>query len=196
MLDDSSALAQVAQKALELCHFDPDTGDDHRRGPRAREDCEAACYDCLMSYYNQGDHRLLDRKQIRDLLRQLALANVSASPVAALRADHLQALLNLCDSDLERQWLKYLDQHGYRLPSKAQALIETCRTRPDFLYEDSLATVYVDGAHHQYPDRRERDQLNAECMEDLGYTVIRFGVMDDWAAILALYPSVFGQGNL
>ncbi len=31
-----------------------------RRAPRAREDCEAACYDCLMSYANQPDHQLLD----------------------------------------------------------------------------------------------------------------------------------------
>jgi len=192
LLDDTNAMTMVARKALELCHFDPDTGDDRRRGPRAREDCEAACYDCLMSYYNQGDHRLLDRKQVRDLLMQFATATVSASPVAAPRADHLQALLKLCDSDLERQWLKHLDQGGYRLPSKAQALVETCRTRPDFLYEDTLAAIYVDGAQHQYPDRRERDQLNTECMEDLGYTVIRFGVADDWETIFARYPNIFG----
>ncbi|MGH2521433.1 MAG: helicase-related protein, partial [Anaerolineales bacterium] len=193
LVDDASALASVAHRALELCHFEPDTGADRRRGPRAKEDCEAACYDCLMSYYNQRDHRLLDRQQIRDLLQQLALAVVSASPVAAPRAEHLQALLNLCDSELEREWLRFLDKHGHRLPSKAQPPIATCRTRPDFLYEDSLAAIYVDGPHHQYPERHERDRLNTECMEDLGYSVIRFAVRDDWTALVIRYPAVFGE---
>ena len=31
--------------------------------PGAKEACEAACYDCLLSYGNQRDHRLLDRKR-------------------------------------------------------------------------------------------------------------------------------------
>ena len=72
LLDDPGALAQVARTALRLCHFDPDTGDDQRRAPGAREDCEAACYDCLMSYTNQLDHKLLDRQHIKDLLLTLA----------------------------------------------------------------------------------------------------------------------------
>jgi len=33
----------------------------------ATEDCEAACYDCLMSYGNQRDHKHLDRKLIKDV---------------------------------------------------------------------------------------------------------------------------------
>jgi hypothetical protein len=32
-----------------------------------------------------------------------------------------------------------------------------------------------------------------EAMEDFGYTVIRFGHADDWAAIVARFPYVFGQ---
>ena len=48
----------------------------HRRRPRTGrlgplEDCEAACYDCLMSYSNQPDHAALDRSLIRDYLMAL-----------------------------------------------------------------------------------------------------------------------------
>ena len=50
----------------------PMTGTDLRRGPLAREDCEAACYDCLMSYSNQLDHALLDRQAILPILLRLA----------------------------------------------------------------------------------------------------------------------------
>ena len=146
-----------------------------------------------MSYSNQRDHRLLDRQRIRDLLMQLAGASVSTSPVAAPRGDHLQALLNLCDSDLERDWLDWLDHHGYRLPSKAQALIEACHTRPDFFYEEALTAVYIDGPQHEYPERRARDVAQAECLEDQGYTIIRFEAKEDWEKAVKRYAALFGN---
>ena len=68
LVDDPPAFSRVAREALQLCHFDPDTGADRRRAPSSREDCEAACYDCLMSYSNQREHDLLDRQKIRELL--------------------------------------------------------------------------------------------------------------------------------
>ncbi|MGH9766729.1 MAG: helicase-related protein, partial [Blastocatellia bacterium] len=105
LMDDSHALAAVANKALEICHFDPD-GTDKRRAPRAKEDCEAACYDCLMSYYNQREHRVLDRKLIRDDLLRLAGAITEESPASAPRASHLEQLLQQAGSDLERRWLR------------------------------------------------------------------------------------------
>jgi very-short-patch-repair endonuclease len=192
LLDDNDALRRVARQALQICHFDPDTGEDRRRADGAREDCEAACYDCLMSYTNQPDHRLLDRKLIRDLLLQLATAEVDASPVAASRGDHLAQLLRQCASDLERGWLRFLDERDLRLPSHAQRFVEACKTRPDFLYVECQTAIYVDGPHHDYPERRERDVDQTERMEDTGYSVIRFGANDDWDAIIRRTPSVFG----
>ena len=75
--------------------FRPDTGDDKRRAPGAKEDCEAACYDCLMSYGNQGDHKLLDRQLIRELLLSLADSRVSASPAHQPRKEHIVELTRL-----------------------------------------------------------------------------------------------------
>ncbi|MDA2923116.1 DEAD/DEAH box helicase [Acidobacteria bacterium AH-259-L09] len=193
LLDDPKALSNVARKALELCHFDADTGDDLKRAPRATEDCEAACYDCLLSYVNQRDHKLLDRKMIRDLLLQLRDATVQASPTDTSPAEHYQQLLNLTDSALERNWLKYVHDKGYRLPSKAQHLIEACQTRPDFLYENCMTVVYVDGPHHEYPERQQRDAEQMECLADTGFTVIRFGHKDDWESIISNYPHIFGK---
>ncbi|MGD0949096.1 MAG: DEAD/DEAH box helicase [Candidatus Binatia bacterium] len=197
LLDDAGALKEVAREALRICHFDPDTGADQRRAPGAREDCEAACYDCLMSYSNQPDHRVLDRKLIKDVLLRLGHAEVEASPAPVPRAEHLAQLMRQCGSDLERDWLRFIDEHGFRLPSNAQTFIENCKTRPDFLYAAEKLAVYVDGPHHEYPERRERDHAQTDCMEDAGYTVLRFGTHDDWAAIAAKHPNVFGvpQGH-
>ncbi len=194
LLDEQRALARVAREALRICHFDPETGRDERRAPRSREDCEAACYDCLMTYTNQRDHPLLDRHSIRDILLALAQSTLAASPVARSRAEHCEALLRQAGSELERQWLRLLDERGLRLPSHAQYLIEACGTRPDFVYLEERTAVYIDGPHHAYPERAARDAARQACLEDDGYTVIRFGHTDDWDAILARFPYIFGTG--
>ncbi|MEN6621352.1 MAG: helicase-related protein, partial [Smithella sp.] len=43
IVDDPNAFARIASQALQICHFDPQTGEDLRHAPNAKEDCEAAC---------------------------------------------------------------------------------------------------------------------------------------------------------
>lgn len=192
LLEDKQALARVAATALELCHYTID-GIDQRRAPRAKEDCEAACYDCLMSYFNQREHRLLDRNLIRRELLQFADAIVEESPTSVPRTTHLEQLLQQCDSELERRWLRYLDEHGHRLPSHAQYLIEAAQTRPDFLYREEQVAIYIDGPIHDFPERQQRDRTKAEWLEDQGYTVVRFAHDEEWDVILQKYPHIFGK---
>jgi len=187
------ALSAVAREALSICHFDPGTGEDLRRAPRAKEDCEAACYDCLMSYQNQRYHQLLDRQSIRDLLLKLRDATVEASPTNLTRAEHLHTLMNQAGSEQERSWLQLLERQNLRLPSHAQKLIATCSTRPDFLYETEQVAVYIDGPPHDFPERQARDAAQTAAMEDYGYTVVRFHHEDDWMAVVDRYPYVFGK---
>ncbi len=192
LLDDPQAFADVAQLALQLCHFDPQTGEDKYHADGINEDCEAACYNCLMSYYNQGEHRLLDRKMIFEVLMNLSGVTAKTSPSALSREEHLKRLHNLCQSDLEHEWLNFMEQRNLTLPSHAQKLVESCHTRPDFLYEKDCVAIYVDGPHHQFASRKERDTSQAECMEDIGYTVVRFDVRDDWDKIIVKHPHIFG----
>jgi superfamily II DNA/RNA helicase/very-short-patch-repair endonuclease len=192
---DTKALRRVARKSLEICHFDPDSGEDLHRAPGAKEDCEAACYDCLLSYTNQRDHELLDRRLIKDFLIQLSRADVAASPRAIPREEHLKRLLNASDSQLERDWLQFVDNHHLRLPSRAQRIIESCKTQPDFTYDDQSVAIYVDGPHHDYPERAARDREQVECMEDLGWMVLRFSYKDDWARLVDKYRGIFGGGK-
>ena len=56
-------LPLLARSALEICHFDPETLKDN-----GVETCGKACYECLLDYGNQPDHKDLDRYLIRDLL--------------------------------------------------------------------------------------------------------------------------------
>ena len=105
LVEDPGALARVARQALVRCHYDPDTLADLRRAPGAREDCEAACYDCLLSYTNQPDHPLVDRALVAGYLHALAGGSVATSPGPRPRSEHLEALSRQAGSDLEREWL-------------------------------------------------------------------------------------------
>ena len=193
LVEDTAALGQVAAKALELCHFDA-AGNDLGQAPGAREQCEAACYDCLMSYTNQQDHELLDRKLIRDTLLDLAASTVIASPVGLDRPEQLRRLKAQCDSDLEKKWLDFLETHNLRLPDEAQKLIETCGTRVDFYYSNHGAAIFINGPIHDQPDVAAKDKSIQECLEwDTGLSVVRFRYDDDWKTICAVHSSLFGE---
>lgn len=192
LIEDPKALAQVAREAIDLCHFDPDTGAD-RGGPTgAKERCEAACYECLLSYYNQRDHGILDRNLALEHLRTWTTGLVDAAPGPLSRDEHLRQLSNLTDSGLERKWLRLLDSKGLGLPSHAQQLIESCGVRPDFAYAGRRVVVFIDGPHHDDPIQKEKDEENDEKLADAGFDPIRFHHAADWDAILARRADVFG----
>jgi superfamily II DNA/RNA helicase len=195
LLDDPEALQKVGRSALEICHYHPLTGED-RGGPvGSREGCEAACYDCLMSYTNQQDHERLDRTLIKDWFLLLSQARTESAPGPKPKEDHLADLLAACDSELERQWLRFLDQGGYNLPSRSQVLMPECGTRPDFIYDEHDTVIYVDGPLHDYPDRASRDRQQEDCLENAGKWVLRFSHADDWEKKVKEKPSVFGRGR-
>ena len=192
-VDDPLAVSEVAVEALRICHFDPVSGNDEGSAPNSRERCEAACYDCLLSYSNQREHPLLDRHVIKDVLMELKDATISASPAEKPRAAHFSDLKKQCDSELERLWLDFLEASNLYLPSHAQHLISACSTRPDFFYAQHQAAIYIDGPIHDFADRHERDREQTECMEDLGYLVIRFHHREDWEDKIARFPNIFGR---
>ena len=193
LVEDPNTLPGVARLALEIGHFDPGTGEDQGRAKGAREVCEAACYDCLLSYYNQRDHRLLDRQLLPGILQLWMRASVRTSPVPIPRDDQLRRLLNLCQSDLERRWVEMVDRMGLTLPSDAQHLVVTCHVRPDFLYRDEGAAIFVDGPHHDTPEQQAKDNEQQDALEDYGLTIIRFHHAAEWEPILRRYPTLFGR---
>lgn len=194
LVTDPAALAQVASKALEICHFDPVTGDDVGHGPGTTERCERACYDCLLSYRNQLDHASINRHDIKDLLLQLASSTTQAGAGGRSRAAQRSILDALADSTLEKDFVTWLDTQGYRLPDRAQVTVEEAKARPDLVYE--LATgpvaVFVDGPVHDTEHQAERDRQAQDRLEDLGWLVVRVKHDEKWAALVAKFPSVFG----
>ena len=190
LVDDPAVLPDLARRALAICHYDPDTLED-----RAAERCGKACYECLLDYANQPDHKDLDRALIRDLLADLARAECRPAGGEGSRAERLAALRQRCDSRLEERWLDRLNEWGLRLPSDAQYRIPSYATQPDFFYRDASAAIYVDGPPHDSPHQIREDDATTETLIRMGYIVIRFHHEDDWLSIFRRHADVFGTPN-
>ena len=187
LVDDPAVVPNLARRALALCHYDPETLED-----RAAERCGKACYECLLDYANQPDHKDLDRALIRDILAGLAQAECRPAGGEGSRAERLAALRRRCDSRLEERWLDRLEELGLRLPSDAQYRIPTYFSQPDFFYRDAAAAIYIDGPPHDSPHQVREDDATTETLIGMGYIVIRFHHDDDWLAIFHRHADVFG----
>ncbi|MGI8631830.1 MAG: Zn-binding domain-containing protein, partial [Solirubrobacterales bacterium] len=193
---EPDGIARVARAALDRCHFDPETGEDRDHAPGARERCERACYDCLLSYRNQLDHTLIDRHRARDLLLDLARSTTVAGAGGRTRAITRDLMSALADSSLEAQFVDWLDQRGHRLPDRAQVTVGEAQARPDLVYDlaQGPVAVFVDGPVHDSAAQVQRDVRAEERLIDLGWAVVRVRYDDDWSTVVARFPSVFGPG--
>lgn len=82
LVSDPRRTAEIARQALDLMHYDfpPEGGELKERS----DACVAGCYRCLLSYFNQPDHNLIDRRdaEVTAFLCQLAEPEVvPAGPV-------------------------------------------------------------------------------------------------------------------
>lgn len=84
LVAERERLAEVALVALRIMHFDLPEGAALPRDPHGLSDvpgaaCVAACYKCLMSYYNQPDHERIDRRheEAKGFLLRLAGATTT-----------------------------------------------------------------------------------------------------------------------
>lgn len=92
LIDDPKALGRVARAALMLMHFNNvdaaiAAGDASLLTDDADAACVRGCYRCLLSYFNQPDHELIDRmsEEARQMLVDLARGEVRVT--SSVRGD-------------------------------------------------------------------------------------------------------------
>ena len=185
-------LQRVARAALERLHYVPHGSEWDDVGADQRFPCEAACYDCLLSYSNQRDHLVLDRAVVHPFLVALTDARVDTAGGRRSPDDLLRRLRNLAGSNLERDWLDRVHSEGWRLPDDGQRLIAEANTRPDFVYDDKKVAVYIDGPHHDYPERQNRDADQEMALVVAGWRPIRFTLHEEWDDVFRENGGLFG----
>jgi len=190
LVDERDSLSRVAYEALERCHFDHKTLED--KNP----DCSHACYECLLSYVNQRDHRRLNRHLIKEFLSQLAGCFVHPDKTGRSYEEHYRWLRSLTDtrSELERRFVDHLYWTRRRLPDEAQKPLQDYYCIPDFFYEPNVC-VFCDGAVHDEPEQRKKDMVVRQELKDLGYRVIVIRYDRELEEQVAKYPDVFGEAR-
>jgi superfamily II DNA/RNA helicase len=181
-VEDVEIFHKVINEAIALCRFE----DDEYKAP--------ASYDDLLSYYNQRDHKIIDRFLIKDALEKLRIAEIEIQANTAFSSyeDQYQSLLRHLDpnSSTERKFLDYLHENGLRLPDAAQKRVEGIYVQPDFYYEHRF-WVFCDGTPHDAPEVKERDEAQRQAIMAKGDEVWVYYYKDPLADKIAARPDIF-----
>lgn len=186
---ESQSLAQVASAALELMHFNKPDGKwavEDLESLEQKQDglsiCEAGCYQCLLSYYNQPDHNNINRRNA-DVLRLLvALANAEVKLSSTSRVPP-EGFTTEPDDDVLSLWLKSLGQAGLRRPDELNVRLNQADVRAAGQYKSARALVFL------VPVAAD---LKAALI-DKGWQALDFSDPDLWSAQFAQYPEIFGS---
>ena len=136
-------------------------------------DCEKSCHRCLRDFWNQRNHRVLDRHAVIPTLRRLATApGIDYEP----EPDEQLA------SFLEREFFQRLEAAGIQAPTLQgiHRLPDGGITVADALYADPDISVYLDGReyHSQSVERIRADLHRRNQLEQQGRLVLEFTYND------------------
>jgi len=186
LAQSADQLAIVARQALEVIHIDvsklpkpfctADLAEAERRTPTGERICEAGCYQCLLSYYNQPDHEHINRRDpaVQNLLVQLAQSVVRPAQARAAGSS---------ENELLGTWLAALGKLKLHVPDSTRVSIADGQGVADAVYKMARALIFLT------PPSTELLAYAA----DRGFTTIIFPAESStWAGIFAAHPDVFG----
>ena len=182
-------LALVASNALQLIHYrKPQSGiwtlDDlpslEQTDALGNHQCEAGCYQCLLSYFNQPDHEHINRRNADALKLLVALANARVQPVEC-SATPVAATI-LADEPLDA-WLFALSQAGAVQPDAVNVSVNNGVATAAAQYKASRALVFLSAV----------DDQTTSVLQDKGWQVLDFSDASRWPQQFAAHADVFGS---
>jgi len=182
LVAEPDSLAAVARKALQVMHFEiadhgPLPADATAFTDQPGTACVAACYRCLMSYYNQPDHELIDRRDQgarQALLRLAAARSHAAGPTSAPRTI-------LTGTTVLDAW--NLDAPRYAIPAPdADPLVVAGQPVPLVWRRHYVAALLPNA-----------DEARTADLQDLGFEVIHFADPATWDAAFRRLAALLGR---
>ena len=136
LVSDSALIGEVAKTALATMHYKNLTANtveeiiaSEEKKPDGYAICEAGCYQCLLSYYNQSDHEIIDRRDPDSVnfLLQLTKAGVNTAGSEQAKTGDYKLINNkwpvleqnkeeryvVVDVEPDDDFKAYLADHGY-----------------------------------------------------------------------------------
>ncbi|WP_292454286.1 DEAD/DEAH box helicase [Mesorhizobium sp.] len=169
IVHEPDAIAKVAKAALELMHYrkidEAIASHDHSMLEDSNDaECVRGCYRCLLSYYNQPDQELINRKDddTKRFLLQLACSEVKLTPV------------NSAEYATSDRWSAAFAASG--IPSPDSTGLQARTTTFTYAWRDRLVA-----AHDQLVDAAD-----IAAAEALGFVVISLPMAPEEAAISEL----------
>lgn len=180
LANEPESLAQVASKALEIMHFiAPEEGEwefavlqaNEKKDELGNALCEAGCYQCLLSYFNQPDHDAINRRDDDALMLLVALANANVEPEieAMATATNSQDAIN----DKLTQWLAALDAHELSRPDAMNLTVGGGAATAAGQYKTTRTLVFLE----QIPTDI------ATQLKDKGWQILDFSEQEQWPAL-------------
>lgn len=190
LVSEPSIIAEVALTALRIMHFDLPDGtalpsEATRLTDAPDTACVAACYKCLMSYFNQPDHELIDRRddQARAILVRLAHATVTGleAPAGAVRRSVRPSAAGVDDPVLAR-WMGRAGALGLPAPDAEPLAIGDTRLHLVWRSHYVVATIAC-----------VSDDIVAQ-LDERGFQLITFGEAEEgWDATFARLAKDLGR---
>jgi hypothetical protein len=187
LVSESERLAEVAREALDIMHFDitnglPEVATTLVDAPGTA--CVAACYRCVMSYFNQPDHELLDRRDgdARTLLLRLARGRLKLleTPVPR-RSTEPPPIIGIPGTDLASAWCSYARVRELPPPDSEPLVFD----------EQAVALVWR--GHYVAALVSENGALAAK-LEDKGFEVVILGESEaSWAEPTSALAKLLGR---
>ncbi|HNC03460.1 MAG TPA: DUF1998 domain-containing protein, partial [Agitococcus sp.] len=187
LAQEPNSLALVASTALQIMHFNkPEQGEWTIEGLAKQElrkadgsrICEAGCYQCLLSYFNQPDHDYIDRRQKDTLALLVSLANAHVTSKVTMPVE-----LSSNSDSLANQWLNALKSYALRHPDAFNVPVNQGAATAFAQYKSARLLVFIEPISTDV----------SVSVVNKGWQVLDFSQVSQWPTLFEQYASLIGK---
>ncbi|MEI6068452.1 MAG: DEAD/DEAH box helicase [Methylococcaceae bacterium] len=185
---EPTSLAMVASAALRVMHFNSiensstleELNQHEQRNAEGESTCEAGCYQCLLSYFNQPDHDHIDRRNPDALQLLLALVNANVTSITLKSQSSTQ---QDADNGLLGAWLAELQARQLKQPDALDVPINQGQAIASAQYKSLRALIFLNPLVNDLKIQ----------LEDKGWQVLDFSDPTLWPGLFEQYADLLGK---
>ena len=184
LASEPESLALVASNALEIMHFEKPEGEWHtsleKKDELNNSLCEAGCYQCLLSYFNQPDHENINRRNSDALELLVALANANVQ-----EANQSPQTPTSNGNSMDEKFLNAITQRELKPPDATLVSVSGGAATATAQYKSARTLIFT-----EWPAAAIIQQLT-----DKGWTCIDASDESTWNNLFSRYAEIFGASK-